>query len=122
MFSCMPRRAEPSRESGRKLLIDQEIQLSYAKHDVVRSARCVLERGCNITRLQVGIVAEYFLAARAGSKEFEDIPHANSQAAKAGPASADLRIERHALQFAHFVRSRPRLGLAWRVIPVAFAV
>jgi hypothetical protein len=81
MLSRVPSRGEPSREGGRKLLIDQEVQLRYAKHNVVSSARGVLERGCDIASLQIGIIGEDFLVARAGSKEFEDIAYANSQAA-----------------------------------------
>ena len=99
------RRDEPTRERGRKLLIDQEIQLRYAKHDVVRRARAVFERGCNISRFQIGVVGKNFLSVRTRGKEFEDVPHSDAQATQAGPSPTHLRIKRHARQFAHFISS-----------------
>src|ERR1019366_4756395 len=67
----------------------------------VALTRRVFERGGDVAGFQQRVIAENFLAARPGGEQGEHVLDADAQAAQAGTASALVRIDPYAVEFAH---------------------
>jgi hypothetical protein len=60
-----------------------------------------LQRGDDVSRLQVRVILQDFFPRSASSKKVENILHPDSQTTNAGTSPADPGVDRDSVQFAH---------------------